>query len=86
MEISLKSTGVVRKIDETGRIVLPKELRKTFNIKDNETALEIFTSGDMIILQKYEPFCTFCGSSSNLTSLHNKNVCDNCVKELSKKG
>lgn len=79
----MKSTGIVRKIDELGRIVLPMELRRVLdiNIKDS---IEIFVEGDSVILKKYEPCCTFCGETTNVTHFKDKNVCTNCIKELTK--
>ena len=58
----MKSTGIVRKLDDLGRIVLPIELRRTLDIAD-KAPLEIFVEGDSIILRKYEPSCVFCGKS-----------------------
>ena len=58
----MKSTGIVRKVDELGRIVLPIELRRTMNI-DVKDAMEIYVDGDQIVLKKYEPSCIFCGSA-----------------------
>lgn len=81
MNNTLKATGMVRRVDELGRIVLPKELRNVLGIEKKD-ALEIFTSGDSIVLKKYEPFCVFCGSSEELTSAGDKNVCAECVKKL----
>ena len=59
----MKSTGIVRKIDQLGRIVLPKELRKVQGIEENKTVMEIFTEEEQIILRKYEPACIFCSLS-----------------------
>lgn len=84
MDNNLKSTGMVRRVDELGRIVLPKELRNNLGIEKKDP-LEIFISGDSIVLKKYEPFCIFCGSSKNLVSIDDKNVCSECVHKLSKK-
>ena len=58
----MKSTGIVRKVDELGRIVLPIELRRTMGI-DVKDALEIYVEGDTIMLRKYEPSCVFCGNA-----------------------
>ncbi|MBE7024852.1 MAG: AbrB/MazE/SpoVT family DNA-binding domain-containing protein [Ruminococcaceae bacterium] len=77
----MKSTGVVRRIDELGRLVLPAELRKTFNIEEKD-ALEVYTEGDTIILKKYEPACIFCGDARDVVVFKGKNVCTNCIKEL----
>ena len=79
----MKSTGIVRSIDQLGRIVLPMELRKTLNwgIKDS---LEVFVEGESVMLRKYEPYCVFCGESRELLRYQGKNVCPNCIRELKK--
>jgi len=77
----MKSTGIVRKVDELGRIVLPIELRRTLDIEEKD-ALEIYVDGDSIILKKYEPSCVFCGDARNVTSFRGKNVCQNCLRQL----
>ncbi|KIN81887.1 AbrB/MazE/SpoVT family DNA-binding domain-containing protein [Clostridium botulinum] len=80
----MKNIGIVRKIDSLGRIVLPKELRKALNIKDNETPLEIYTEGEEIILKKYAPACIFCGEAKEVINFKGKNICKSCLKELKK--
>lgn len=77
----MKATGIVRKVDELGRIVIPKELRKSFNIAEGDP-IEIFTDNESIVLKRYEPFCTFCNSSENLITFGGKNVCADCAKKL----
>ena len=77
----MKATGIVRKVDELGRIVLPKELRRTLNIEIKDP-LEIYVDGESIMLKKYQPACVFCGSSDNIKQIKGKNVCEKCVKEL----
>ena len=77
----MKSTGMVRRVDELGRIVLPIELRKTFNIVEHD-ALEIYTEGNTIVLKKYEPACIFCGDARDVLVFKGRNVCQNCLKEL----
>lgn len=77
----MKSTGVVRRVDELGRIVIPMELRKTLNIVDKDP-LEIFVAEDMIILKKYSPGCIFCGSMENVQQYKNKKVCRICLREI----
>ena len=76
MEMS-KSTGIVRKIDELGRVVLPKELRKTFGLEKN-SPVEIFTNENQIILQKYEPSCVICGSCEDIVYADGKKFCKEC--------
>ena len=78
----MKSTGIVRKVDELGRIVLPIELRRTLDIVEKD-ALEIYVDGSSIILKKYEPNCIFCGNTKNLISYKDKLVCSKCAEKLS---
>lgn len=78
---TMKSTGIVRKVDELGRIVLPIELRRTLDIAEKD-AMEIYVDGESIILKKYEPTCIFCGDGRNVESYRGKNICANCMKEL----
>ncbi len=77
----MKSTGIVRRIDELGRIVLPAELRRTMDIKERET-LEIFVDGGSIILKKYSPTCIFCDSGRNVSQFKGKNICARCLRQL----
>jgi len=77
----MKATGIVRKVDELGRIVLPIELRRTLNIEIKDP-IEIFVDGDFILLKKYEPACVFCGNAKNIVHVRDKNVCEDCIKEL----
>lgn len=77
----MKSTGVVRKLDTLGRVVIPIELRKTMGIDIKDT-LEIYTEGDEIILKKYAPGCVFCGDARNVSAFKGKNICSKCMKEL----
>ena len=78
----MKSTGIIRKVDDLGRIVLPIELRRTLDIEERDE-LEIYMENDRIILQKYEPSCIFCGSSCGLVSYHGRNVCMECIENMS---
>lgn len=77
----MKSTGVVRRIDELGRIVLPIEIRKNLSI-ENRDAVEIFVENDKIILKKYEPACIFCGNADNVTMFGGKLICHDCISKL----
>ena len=81
--VSMKATGIVRKVDELGRIVLPIELRRNLDIKVGDP-VEIYVDGDFILLKKYEPACVFCGNAKNVTNVHGKNVCEDCLDELKK--
>ena len=77
----MKSTGIIRKVDDLGRIVLPIELRRMLDIAERDE-LEIFMEGDRIVLQKYESSCIFCGSSCGLVSYHGRNVCMECIENM----
>lgn len=77
----MKSTGIVRKIDELGRIVLPIELRRTLDIGDRET-MEIFVDGSSVVLKKYHPTCIFCDNVRDIFVFKGKNVCPKCLREL----
>ena len=79
----MKSTGIVRKVDELGRIVLPIELRRTMDIAEKD-AIEIYVDGASIILRKYEPTCIFSGDAKNVINYRGKNICPNCLKEMKK--
>ena len=70
----MKSTGIVRKVDELGRIVLPIELRRTLEIAERDS-LEIYVDGSTIILKKYEPACVFCGDAKDVLSYKGRNIC-----------
>jgi transcriptional pleiotropic regulator of transition state genes len=77
----LKATGIVRKVDELGRVVLPIELRRTLGI-DVKDPLEIFVDGECVILRRYKPACTFCGSADSVNYFQGKNVCNECVTTI----
>ena len=77
----MKATGIVRKVDELGRIVLPIELRRTLDIAERDP-LEIYVDGPSIILTKYKPACIFCGDSREITSFKGKNICTGCLNDL----
>lgn len=77
----MKATGIVRKVDELGRIVLPMELRRTLNI-GKEDPVEIFVDEESIVLRKYEPACVFCGDAKDVRNIKGKNVCKKCLDEM----
>jgi len=79
--ITMKATGIVRKIDELGRVVIPKELRETMEI-DKKDPMEVFVDKDKIILTKYKPSCTFCQSQEDIVEFSEKPVCKKCINEL----
>lgn len=77
----MKSTGIIRRVDELGRVVIPIELRNKFGIAEKDP-IEIFVDGSNIILKKFEPNCIFCGSSKKLSEYKDKLVCDKCLEKL----
>ncbi len=77
----MKSTGVVRKIDELGRIVLPSELRRVFAIREGDE-LEISVEGDRVILQKRRDRCLFCSADAPTIAFKGRTICDGCAAEL----
>lgn len=77
----MKATGVVRKVDELGRVVLPIELRRTLEIAEKDP-LEIFVDADRIILRKYRPGCSFCGQAEVHRKVGEKNICLGCIREI----
>ena len=78
----VKSTGIVRKVDELGRIVLPIELRNKLGIAEKDP-IEIYVDGSSIILKKFEPNCVFCGNSKDLITYNEKLICKKCQEKLS---
>ncbi len=79
----MKSTGIIRKVDELGRVVIPIEIRNQFNIAEKDP-IEIYVDGSSIVLKKYEPNCIFCGNTENLINYNDKLICEDCSKKISK--
>lgn len=77
----MKNTGIVRKIDNLGRIVLPKETRDILNLEIG-SPLEIYTDGECIVLKKYQSSCVFCASNENLIMFNDKAICPGCMKAI----
>ena len=77
----MKSTGIIRRVDELGRVVIPMEIRNQFNIVEKDP-IEISVEGSCIVLKKYEPNCIFCGTTKNLVEYKDKLVCDKCTSLL----
>ena len=78
----MKTTGMSRPVDELGRIVIPKEIRRSFKIEDKDL-LEIFIDGDSIILKKAEAICALCGSTDQIEAIDDKFICKKCIKKIS---
>ena len=79
----MKSTGIIRRVDELGRVVLPIELRNKFGITEKDP-MEIYVDGNSIILKKYEPNCIFCGNSKKLLDYEGKVICEKCANKIAK--
>ena len=77
----MKSTGIVRNVDELGRIVIPKEMRTKMDITSSDP-IEIYVEGDKIILTKFQHLCAFCGSSTELCDFKGKKICASCLSEI----
>ncbi len=79
----MKATGMIRHIDELGRIVIPKEIRRQMDIQNNDP-VEIFVEGGRILLAKYEPTCIFCAGTEEVELFKDKKICRACRRELAK--
>ena len=77
----MKATGIVRKLDVLGRIVIPKELRTTLDLNETDP-IEIFVEGNDIILRKYQPACIFCNDATDILQYGGKNICRNCLAKI----
>ena len=77
----MKATGIIRRVDELGRVVIPIEIRNQFNIVEKDP-IEIYVDDSSIILKKYEPNCVFCGNTNDLIEYKGKLVCEKWSKEL----
>ncbi|WP_138494080.1 AbrB/MazE/SpoVT family DNA-binding domain-containing protein [Paenibacillus pinistramenti] len=77
----MKPAGVVRKVDQLGRIVLPKSLRKRYQMNEGDP-VEILVQGDHIILERYRPKCVFCGSMEEVTEFKERTICKQCLTEM----
>lgn len=77
----MKATGIVRRVDELGRVVIPIELRNKFDIKEKD-ALEIYVDGSSIILKKLEQNCIFCNSTKDLFKINDKLICADCSAKI----
>ena len=77
----MKATGIVRKLDQLGRIVIPKELRNTFDLSEGDP-IEIYVENSDIILRKYQPACIFCNDATDVQQFQGKNICASCLEKL----
>ena len=80
----MKATGIVRRVDSLGRLVIPMELGRTLGIKE-EDPMEIFTTEDGILIRPYKPGCICCGSSEDLVEFNGVSLCGACIHEFSER-
>ncbi|MBE6733101.1 MAG: AbrB/MazE/SpoVT family DNA-binding domain-containing protein [Ruminococcaceae bacterium] len=78
----MRSTGIVRQVDNMGRVVIPKEIRRQLKIENGKDSFEIYMDGDKIVLRKFAPACIFCDSLIDTVNLSGHNVCVNCIEKL----
>lgn len=77
----MKATGIIRRVDELGRVVIPIEIRNQFNIVEKDP-IEIYVDGSSIVLKKFEPNCIFCGNTKNLIEFKDKLICEKCSTNI----
>ena len=77
----MKSTGIIRRVDELGRVVIPIEIRNQFNIVEKDP-IEIYVKDSSIVLKKFEQNCIFCGNTKDLLSYHDKLICQKCANKI----
>lgn len=77
----MKSTGIIRRIDELGRVVIPSEIRNQLSLEEKDS-VEIYVDGSRVILKKFEPNCLFCNSTKNLKNYKGKLICDKCAEKI----
>lgn len=78
----MNSTGIIRNLDNMGRVVIPSEIRKQLDMTNGTDSFEIFMDGDNIVLKKHKPFCVFCKSQEECIEFENQTVCKSCIKKL----
>ncbi len=81
----MKETGIIRGLDNMGRVVIPKEIRKFLDMKEGVDSFEILMQDDCIVLKKHNPSCVLCGKADNLIEFDGKLVCKPCIEALNKK-
>ncbi len=78
----MRPSGIIRKVDTLGRVVIPKEIRQLLDISHGDP-IEIYTDKSTIVLKKYEPSCIFCGTVTNITSFNGHTICPECIARMS---
>ena len=78
----MKETGIVRGLDNMGRVVIPKEIRKFLDMTEGVDEFEIYMQDDSIVLKKHKPSCVFCGAEENSIDFENQKVCKSCIEKM----
>lgn len=78
----MKSTGIIRGLDNMGRVVIPKEIRKFLNMTEGVDEFEIYMQDDCIVLKKHKPSCIFCSAEENCIEFESQKICEDCVKKM----
>ena len=78
----MKSTGIIRGLDNMGRVVIPKEIRKFLDMTEGVDEFEIYMQDDSIILKKHKPTCVFCGVEESCIDFAGQKVCKNCIEKM----
>lgn len=78
----MKSTGIIRGLDNMGRVVIPKEIRKFLDMTEGVDEFEIYMQDDCIVLKKHKPSCIFCADDENCIQFENQIVCKACIEKL----
>ena len=78
----MKSTGIIRGLDNMGRVVIPKEIRKFLDMTEGVDAIEIYMQDDCIVLKKHKPSCIFCSAEEDCIEFENQTVCKNCIEKM----
>ena len=78
----MKETEIIRGLDNMGRVVIPKEIRKFLDMTEGVDEFEIYMQDDSIILKKHKPACVFCGAEENCIEFENQKICKNCIQKI----
>ena len=78
----MKSTGIIRGLDNMGRVVIPKEIRKYLDMTEGVDEFEIYMQDDCIVLKKHKPTCVFCNAEEDCIQFENQTVCKNCIDKM----
>lgn len=78
----MKETGIIRGLDNMGRVVIPKEIRKFLDMREGVDEFEIYMQDDCIVLKKHKPTCIFCNTEDGCIKFENQTVCKSCIEKL----